>query len=330
MRVDLRIDELERFGIRLEDEGVHAFDPTAEWWNESWFFDFFEDDGRQAGHVRLGLFPSQGRAWLWIFAMREGEWVAIEEPRLPLALVGHDPLRIDAQGLHASWEVKQPLVAGRLRAGGLGRVVSGARAGRLVPVSLDLEIEAVGPPHSGGRAAAPGHASATHRASRFEQPISARGTLELGGEARRFVGRGERDHSFGPRAWGLEWTFLVLCSDALRVQAAEAVIPNVGRFVVGYLQRDAMRSLRQAAFELTLRDDDVAQTARGPFSVVAEDGERVAGHVETWSGVEIDLSHTLVPPRPTLYRRCLVRATLDGVAEPLLGWLELHRLRQPR
>lgn len=328
--MELSTDELERFGIRLEDEGVHAFDPGAEWWNESWFFDFFQDDGRQAGHVRLGLFPNQARAWLWIFALRDGEWVAIEEPRLPLALVEHDPLRIDAHGLHASWEVKAPLVAGRLRAGGLGRVVSGPRAGRLVPVELDLEIEAVGPPHSGGRAAAAGHSSATHRASRFEQPIAARGTLTFGGETRPFVGRGERDHSFGPRAWGLEWTFLVLSSAALRVQAAEAVIANVGRFVVGYVQRDVMRSLQEASFELALRDDDVARTAAGPFSVLAEDGERISGRIETWTGTEIDLSHTLVPPRPTLYRRCLVRATLDGVAEPLPGWLELHRLREPR
>jgi len=328
--VELSLDELERFGIRLEDEGAHAFDPDAEWWNESWFFDFFEDDGRQAGHVRLGLFPNQGRAWLWIFALRDGEWVAIEEPRLPLAAVANDPLRVDAHGLRFSWEVRRPLVAGRLRASGLGRVVSGPRAGRLVPVELDLEIEAVGPPHSGGRAAAAGHASATHRASRFEQPIAARGILAVGGSPRPFAGRGERDHSFGPRAWGLEWTFLVLCSDALRVQAAEAVIPNLGRFVVGYVQRDTMRSLKEATFDLTLRDDDVARTAAGPFSVLAEDGERIAGRIETWSGTEIDLSHTLVPPRPTLYRRCLVRATLDGVATPLPGWLELHRLREPR
>ena len=41
--------ELTEFGVTLEDEGPHAFDPEVLWWNESWFFDWFDADGLHHG-----------------------------------------------------------------------------------------------------------------------------------------------------------------------------------------------------------------------------------------------------------------------------------------
>jgi hypothetical protein len=76
-------EALTKFGIQLEDEGRHPFDPEVEWWNESWFWDWFDATGELAGHCRIGIHPNQGRAWLWLDLFRAGEWIALEEPRCP-------------------------------------------------------------------------------------------------------------------------------------------------------------------------------------------------------------------------------------------------------
>lgn len=319
---------LTHFGVALDDEGPHGFDPAAEWWNESWFWDWYDATGTQAGHVRIGVHPNQSRAWAWCFLHREGEWVAVEEPRLALADLDLERLAYDRFGLRFSWEVHERLRSGRLRFDGFGRVVSGPRMGMIQPVGVDLAIDAQGPPHSGGRSQAAGHSSATHPSSRFEQPIGARGTLRIGAVTRAFEGRGERDHSWGPRHWNLEWTFLVVNGgDDLRFQCAEAIIPNVGRFAVGYVQREKMTSLRETTFDLQIRDDDVLHPVSGRFSVLCEGGSTLAGRIDPVTAIEIDITHTFVPPRRSLYRRTLVRVTLDEGGAPMLGWLELNRFR---
>jgi hypothetical protein len=322
---DLTLDELTKFGIRPADEAPHAFDPSVEWWNESWFWDWYDATGTHAGHCRIGIHPNQQRAWLWLFAFQEGEWVAIEEPRLPLADLDQARLGYDRWGLCFSWEVSAPLLSGWLRVEGFGRVLAGPRTGMILPVRVDLEIEAIGPPHSGGRATAAGHASERFPASRFEQPIAVRGTLAVGGTAYELHGRGERDHSWGPRYWNLEWTFLALNGEHLRLQCVDARIPDVGRFVVGYLQRDAMVSISEARFDLTYADDDVLRPVAGPFSVRTESGETFAARIEPLTAAEIDITHTFDPPRRSVYRRALIRVIPEGGDAPLLGWLESNR-----
>src|SRR5262245_908657 len=63
-----------RFGVAFADEGAHGFDPDVEWWNESWFWDWFDAKGERAGHVRIGLHPNQGRAFVWAFLLHGEEW----------------------------------------------------------------------------------------------------------------------------------------------------------------------------------------------------------------------------------------------------------------
>lgn len=318
---------LTQFGVGLADEGMHGFDPAVEWWNESWFWDWYDDTGTEAGHLRLGIHPNQQRVWLWIFLHRAGEWIALEEPRLPLAALDPARLGYESHGLRFAWDVSAPLRAGTLRFEGFGRVVSGPRTGMVLPLAATLAVEAQGPPHSGGRAQAAGHESATHPASRFEQPIGVRGEIRIGGVTRPFAGRGERDHSWGPRHWNLEWTFLVLNGDRLRMQCAEAVIPNVGRFALGYLQREKMQTIREVEFDFALRDEDVLRPVSGLFRARTEDGAEISGRVESLTAAEIDITHTFVPPRRSLYRRALVRVALDDGGPPLLGWVEFNRFR---
>jgi hypothetical protein len=318
--------DLTRFGVRLEDEGPHAFDPAVEWWNESWFWDWYDAAGSEAGHCRIGVHANQARVWLWLFLFREGEWVAIEEPRLPLGDLDLARLSYDRLGLRFAWEAHEPLSAGRLTVEGFGRVLSGPRTGMILPVGATLDVTALGPPHSIGRSSAPGHSSDAYPASRFEQPVGVRGTVRIDAVARAFAGHGERDHSWGPRFWNLEWTFLVLGAGDLRVQAAEASVPGAGRFVVGYVQRESMTPLSDARFDFAIDAADVLHPIAGRFAVTAENGDSLAGRIEALSAAEIDITHAFVPPQRSLYRRALVRATLDGHAQPLLGWVEFNRL----
>jgi hypothetical protein len=323
------IEELTRFGIRPEDEGLHRHDPAAEWWNESWFWDWFDAAGEVAGHCRFGLHPVQRRAWLWFFAYRRGEWIAIEEPRLPIAAVALPGLEYRGWGLEFKWNAVEPLRLGRLEVSGFGRALSGSRVGLVLPIAADLEIRAVGPAHSLGRASAPGHdASESFDASRFEQPISARGRLRFGDEKVDFSGRGERDHSWGPRSWNLEWTFLAVSGDDCRLQCAEARVPNAGRFAVGYLKRETTASVFDVEFDVRFDDDSLARPLAGGFVARAENGTSIGGTIEVISAAEIDITHTFVPPERSIYRRALVRVHRSAGEAPLLGWIEFNYFRR--
>lgn len=323
------MEDLSKFGIRPEDDGIHRHDPSVEWWNESWFWDWFDARGEIAGHCRIGLHPVQRRAWLWLYLYRRGEWIALEEPRLPIDALALPRLAYDGWGLAFSWDVAEPLRRGRLQVGGFGRVVSGPRAGLVVAAGVDLEVRGVGPPHSLGHSAAPGHSSSdAYDASRFEQPIAALGTLQFADETIDFEGRGERDHSWGPRLWNLEWIFMAVSNEDLRLQCAEARVPNAGRFAVGYLQRETTVSVFDVEFDFRFDDDSLAEPLAGRFAVGAEDGTRVVGTVEVISAAEIDITHMFVPPERSIYRRALVRVHPDRGGAPLLGWIEFNYFRQ--
>jgi hypothetical protein len=149
--------------------------------------------------------------------------------------------------------------------------------------------------------------------------------MTIDGVARAFDGRGERDHSWGPRHWNLEWTFLALNGDHLRAQCAEARIADVGRFVVGYLQRQQMTSVQDVDYALTFDDASVLQPVGGTVTLHTADGERFAARLESLTAAEIDITHCFDPPRRSVYRRALVRLTPATGEPPLLGWLESNR-----
>lgn len=324
---ELTDSELTHFGIRFEDEGLHPFDPKEEWWNESWFWDWFDDTGTLAGHCRIGLHPAQQRAWAWLFLYHRGEWIAVEETRLPLGDVQLPRVAYDKWGLRFAYDAISPLRSGRLRFSGFGRVVAGPRAGVILPTGVELEIRSIGPPHTTGRGNVAGHMSDVFDACRFEQPITAQGTLRIDDATHSFRGRGERDHSWGPRNWNIEWTFLVANGATMRLQCAEVTIPNVTRLGVGYLQRDTTVSLSNVSLDFECHDDNVLRPFGGRFAVTAEDGSTFAARVEVISAAEIDIAHTFVPPRPSIYRRALIRVHPEDGSAPLLGWAELNYFR---
>jgi hypothetical protein len=321
----LSLEDLTRFGITAADEDPHPYSPDYEWWNESVFYDWYDRVGANAGHCRIGWHPNQQRLWVWLYLFNGDEWVAIEETRLPFASLKLPAIAYDdGWGLRFSYTVGEPLRSGRFEAAGFGRVLSGRRAGMILPVAVELDVETVGPAHSLGQHTLAGHSDADYSTSRFEQPIRGRGSYTIAGETRPLEVRGERDHSWGPRWWNIEWTFLAVNGDDYRVQCATVRIPEASEIETGYLDRGRMQSLTGVRFDLAFDDAAVTRPLAGRVTVTAEDGGTLAARIESITAAEIDITHTFVPPRRPVYRRALIRFTPDG-GPPALGWLESNR-----
>ncbi|HSP95700.1 MAG TPA: hypothetical protein VL049_00465, partial [Candidatus Dormibacteraeota bacterium] len=293
------LDELTRFGITPEDESPHPFSPDYEWWNESVFYDWYDADGGNAGHCRIGWHPNQQRLWVWLFLWNGAEWVAIEEPRLPLASLRLPAIAYDdGWGLAFSYTVDEPLRRGRFAARGFGRVLCGPRAGMILPMAVELDVETVGAAHSLGQQHVAGHSAEGYSVSRFEQPIRARGTYTIADETRTIAVRGERDHSWGPRWWNIEWNFCVAHGDAYRFQAAHVRIPGASEIDTGYLHVGGQtRSLTALTLDLTFDDAHVTRPVAGRFAFAGDGGAELCGRIEPITAAEIDITHTFVPPR---------------------------------
>src|SRR5262249_58124328 len=119
----------------------------------------------------------------------------------------------------------------------VGGVVSGPGRGMIVPAAVDVGVEAVGAAHSVGGSTVVGPDGVSYATDRFEQPIRVSGSIRVADEERTIRGRGERDHSWGPRWWNMEWTVLVVHAEALRFMSARVRIPDVTEISAGYVHR---------------------------------------------------------------------------------------------
>lgn len=316
-------EDLSKFGIRAEDELVHPAPTDEPTWNESVFYDWVHSPD-YAGHVRIGRMPNQHRVWLWVFVLHAGEWLVLEEPRLPIGeLTGE--FDYDGRGLSFSRSVLEPVRSNRLEVSGVGRIVSGPRSGRLVPFDLDLVFEAVGPAHSLGESSVAGHSNELFSSNRFEQPMRVSGHQKVGDSTLTVDGHGERDHSWGPRFWNMEWFFLVAQSPTMRLQCARVVFDEDSFLTMGYLGGEQTVNVGDVEFDLTFDDDNVRKPYGGRVKLETEDGRTVSASIEALDGCEIDASHVFDPPQPSVYRRAVVRVVPDGGGEPLIGWLEINR-----
>ncbi len=311
---------LEQYGVRLSDEGLHAFDPADTSWNESVFFDWVRDE-TLAGHIRIGRMPGEARVWVWIHVLHEGEWVVLEHPFIPIASV--TDFDVALPGLTVKREVVAPLQTIRVVADATGRIVTGPRAGQLVSFGFDLVFSAAGPAHSIGESILDGHVSEIST-SRYEQPMDIRGTQRVGEVSIAFEALGERDHSWGPRDWNIGWTFMPVSRPGLRALAIRVSVDEETHMDLGYLVRDEMAHVFELDFALTY-DADVTRPFAGRARLVDEHDFAFEGRVEPITGSEIDLSHVLDGTRRSLYRRALVRFVPDDGSAPLYGFLEVHR-----
>lgn len=325
--------DVSQFGIAAQDEFTHPFSPDHADWNESYFFDWYSDDASFAGHCRIGWHPVQERVLFWLFIYHNQEWLMIEEYRLPLAALelGSKGKSFNYQGwgLDFSYTPQEPLLNGALHVNGFARVISGARLGMVLPVAVELQLDAVGPPHSRGEGEVESHSARGYSTNRYEQPIQARCDATVDGVEQTFQVRGERDHSWGPRPWDMQWSFLVINNPSFSLQATIVKIPEWPDIKMGYFKvaDGQMLNLSDVDFQLEYNANTPEKAVQGTISLTCENDTVISTEVSAVTGTEIDITHTFATPRRTEYRRSLVQCQFhgeyEGVTSP--GWFECNR-----
>lgn len=328
--------DVTQFGIQPEDEFTHPFSADHPDWNESYFFDWYDASGSNAGHCRVGWHPVQQRILFWLYLYNGTEWLVIEEYRLPFSAlqlggdessgVGKNAFSYSGWGLAFNYQPRQALRSGQLTVSGFARVICGPRQGMIKPVELQLDVTAIGPPYSRGAGAVDSHSAANFATNRYEQPIQSRGHVIIDGETTELTVRGERDHSWGPRPWDMGWQFLVVNNERFSMLATQVVIPGWPLISMGYYHShgEAMEHLSETELTLTYNDADPTQAVSGSFNLLCESGRKIQGTLEAISGTEIDITHTFAIPHRSEYRRSLIRCKFDDGSESI-GWFECNR-----
>ncbi len=326
--------DVSQFGINPEDEFTHAFSEDHPDWNESYFFDWYDIEGSVAGHCRIGWHPVQQRVWFWLYLFNGSEWFVIEECRLPFSdlVLGEDrqaarpAFSYSGWGLEFSYVPHRLLLQGELQVSGFARVLSGARQGTIKPVALTLDVTAIGAAYSRGGGEVESHSAAGFSTDRYEQPHRARGQMIIDGETIPLEVRGERDHSWGPRPWDMNWQFFVINNERFSLLATQVTIPEWPLIKMGYYHAhgEQMEHLSESEFNLSFDASDPLHAVSGDFTLTCESGRIVKGSIETISGTEIDITHCFATPHRSEYRRSLIRASFDDGSQSV-GWLECNR-----
>lgn len=324
---------LHQFGIHTHDEWPHAFSPDHPDWNESYFFDWYDADGSFAGHCRIGWHPVQQRVLFWLFAFYKNQWFCIEEYRLPLASLSLEKdgavFNYNQWGLSFKYTPATPLLSGELAVNGFARCLNGDHQGKILPLDLNLSFEAIGAPHSRGGGEVETHSAVGYPTNRYEQPIIGEYALTLLGDTHHVQIRGERDHSWGPRPWDMQWAFLALNNEAFSLQATVVNIPDWPTIQMGYFLPTGgeMKHITAIQFAVEQNPADPLNAVNGKVILKIENGDEITADVRTISGAEIDITHAFTPPKRTEYRRSLIECTFhdqhQGITSP--GWFEVNR-----
>nr|MCS5685809.1 hypothetical protein [Acidimicrobiales bacterium] len=191
----------------VADERRHEAGPERLW-NESWYLDWFDTDGRTGGYVRLGVCPNLGHAWFWCALVGQGErpvLVVDQETPIPAG----PGLEVRSSGLWADLIVEGPLEHFSVEVEAFGVALDepadayrGMRGERL-PVGVDLGWETDGP--SDGVEPWAFHYDFT---TRYEIPCRVAGEVRIGDRRITVDGWGQRDHSWAERDWwATGWTW---------------------------------------------------------------------------------------------------------------------------
>jgi hypothetical protein len=200
-----------------EDDYLHAVEEASNF-NESRYYNWFDDATGSGGWVRMGNRPNEAyaemTACLYLPDGRIG--FMFKRPEID----GHTAH--DAGGLR--FEVVTPFECHRVTYDGKvclladPRQMTDPRAAfrenPYEPCHIDLVVDAVGPPWGGERRSPEGRAApATTGMDAFarghtEQHTRSRGTIRVGDLKLTITdGLGLRDHSWGPRSWQSVWWY---------------------------------------------------------------------------------------------------------------------------
>ena len=300
------------------DERRHAPDDSLLW-NESYYLDWFSEDGSLGGYIRIGFNPGLGTVWYWACLVGPGRpLVTVVSNEVPLPSSAQS-LEVRTEGIWADHTVEVPLdhMTCNLEAFGL-QVDDPAdmyhdQRGTLVPFGLELDWE-------------------TDRAAylwppvtpRYEIPCRVHGRVLLGDEVIEVDGWGQRDHSWGAARdwWSLGWCWSAgRLDDGTRWHSAGAFSPD-HNWGVSY-RLDAGATEFSECFEIDVTSElgreGFADSARLVMGDLALNVEPLA-----WSPV------LLVHPdgREARFPRALARFTADD-GRSGLGWIEFNQPPAP-
>lgn len=227
----------------LTQEGPHA--PGQElFWNESWYFDFAEEDGSLGGYIRIGLSPNQQTAWyLLCLVGKDSPTIRIDDKKLPPCGldVATDRYRFNHTAAEGTWHIQG---AGLAEAADPVDFLAG-KHGNPVDIAVDLTWTMDGLPFS------------YDVTTRYEIPCLVSGTVTIDG-VNHVVNsvEGQRDHSWGVRDWkqaGWCWSSARL-ADGTRLHVTDVTFPTF-RYTTGYLQDGSLEAIADVARVDTFADN---------------------------------------------------------------------------
>ncbi|KAH7041606.1 uncharacterized protein B0I36DRAFT_313106 [Microdochium trichocladiopsis] len=213
-----------------EDERQHT--PGIEKdWNESWYFDFVDQEQGVAGWVRMGLVPNRDGNWYHATLTRDGKpTIVISEFLAPQP---QDNLHLHTDNVDATHQVMKPLEQFRLTLKGRGHYHNNQAffdaSEEATTLGLDLSFATDGVPYR------------YRITTRYEIPCKVSGTVTLddGSIITLHDVPGQRDHSFGVRDWwSMDWVWASFHLDnGQHFHATDLRLPEVPRIGMGYSQR---------------------------------------------------------------------------------------------
>lgn len=296
------------------DEYPHPPAPESLW-NESWYFDFVDEDGQIGGWIRLGLYPNENHAWVNALLCGPGmPTVALNDFRAELPA---DPFAVRTADITLTQQVVEPLRRYRVTVSGAGQAYDDPagllrnEAGRPVRLMMDLEWTTDGQPYQ------------YRIAPRFEIPCAVTGSVTVNDTTYQMSAvPGQRDHSWGVRDWwAMDWVWNALhLHDGTHLHGVDVRIPGMPPVGIGYVQDDAgLTELQSISAEEVFGADDlpVSTTLRlAPTGLVAT--AQVVAHAP----VRLESVDGRVSHFPRAWAAVTMADGRTGV-----GWLEWNRNR---
>ncbi len=193
--------------VQTQDDYTHPLGPETNF-NESMYFNFFDQEKRQGGFVRIGNRANEGYAEVtFCYYLPNGE--ALFNYLRP-QIENNDAM--DAGGMR--FEILDPLVKHRTTFDGgavflsdPSKMADPSDAFRNNPkkrVQLEVSHDAVGPVYGtagGSRPATAENPDQEFGRAHYEQHMRCHGSITIDGETTQLSATGLRDHSWGPRYW---------------------------------------------------------------------------------------------------------------------------------
>ncbi len=268
--------------VKPEDDYTHTLGPEKNF-NESMYFNFFDNRLRRGGFLRVGNRANEGYAEVTLSLFEPDGSVLFNYKRPEIA----DNDGYGGGGMR--FETIEPMVRHRTTYDGSSvflatpeEMSDPGQAFRENPhkkVQLHLAYEGVAPVF-GSRGTDATHENEEEGFGRahYEQHMRVAGSLTIDGETSEIDGFGLRDHSWGPRYWQNILSYRWLnCSfgPALNIMVSEINRTKTDRTEWGVVIRDGVVSrITGVSIESQLADDRILRAMRA--DVTLEDGEQVA------------------------------------------------------